>query len=678
MAVHQPLPLTPVAMCTPKTGQKRDSPGEAEATASLTAVESVSVGNPLSSRPGAYVEGQNNEGVLKGQFDAIKLKAKYNAERDKRLAANPGGLDQYVSVDSGDPLFSKYLNDPYIHERIQRDPSQDKTEVLIIGGGFGGQLVAVRLIEQGVTDLRIVEKGGDFGGTWWVPSLKLFLSKLTKVRYWNRYPGAQCDIESYVYMPLLHETGYVPTEKYARCDELLSHAQMLGHQYGLYERACFQTEVTGLVWDDTATEWIIRTDREDSFRARFVVSASGPLHRPKVPGIKDIRSFCGHSFHTTRWDYNYTGGNHRGNLHKLADKRVGIIGTGATSVQVVPRLGESAKELFVFQRTPSSVDVRGNKPTDPEWVRSLGNNWQKRRMDNFNIIVNGGYQPEDLVADGWTDILRKLVPKQENAEVSPIDRAEEAKLRQTYDFEKMEQIRARVDSIVDDPDTAEKLKPYYNQLCKRPCFHDEYLQTFNRPNVTLVDTNGKGIDAITDKGVIANGKEYELDCLIFATGFDIVGEWSHRNGYDIIGKQGQKLSDKWRDGVSTFHGWATRGFPNCCFVSVVQAAFTPNVIHVTGEQASHFAYVISQVKKRNFKTFQPTQDAEESWVNTILELGKLKDNFNRECTPSYYNNEGKPSAVAARNANYGAGPLAFFELMAKWRESGDLAGLELE
>ena len=478
-------------------------------------------------------------------------------------------------------------------------------------------------------------------------------------------------------MPLLHETGYVPTEKYARCDELLRHAQMLGRRYGLYERTHFQTEVEKLFWDEEKVQWVVHTDRGDSFRARFIVSASGPLHRPKIPNLKGLRSFTGHSFHTTRWDYDYTGGTHRGNLHKLTDKRVGIIGTGATSVQVVPRLGQSAKELFVFQRTPSSVDVRGNRPTDPEWVKSLGQGWQKKRMDNFNIIVNGGHQPVDLVADGWTDIHRKLSSRRVDTKDGSIDMVEVAKRRQIYDFEKMEQIRARVDSIVKDPVTAEKLKPYYNQFCKRPCFHDEYLQTFNRPNVTLVDTNGKGVQAITDHGVIANGKEYELDCLIYATGFDLVGEWSHRNGYDIIGEKGQALSEKWQNGVSTLHGWTTRGFPNCCFISVVQAAFTPNIIHATGEQANHFAYVISEVKKRGVKTFQPTQAAEDSWVDTILELGKLKEEFNRECTPGYYNNEGKPSIVTAKNANYGAGPLEFFDLMSQWREKGDLAGLEL-
>lgn len=496
-------------------------------------------------------------------------------------------------------------------------------------------------------------------------------------RYWNRYPGAQCDIESYVYMPLLYETGYVPTEKYARCGELLRHAQMLGRRYGLYDRTIFQTEVKELVWDKSTAQWVVHTDWDDSIRARFVVNAGGPLHRPKLPRVKGLESFRGHHFHSSRWDYDYTGGNSFGHLHKLADKRVGIIGTGATAVQIVPRLGESAKQVFVFQRTPSSVDVRNNQPTDSEWVKSLGEGWQKKRMDNFNIVVNGGYQEEDLVADGWTDVARHLMLASSHDPSEDADPVEMGKKRQMHDFAKMEQIRARVDSIVNDAHTAEKLKPYYNSGCKRPCFHDEYLQTFNRPNVTLVDTDGKGVQAITEKGVVANGQEYEVDCLIFATGFDLASEFTQRSGYDIIGENGQALSDKWRDGVSTLHGWTTRGFPNCCFIQITQAAFTPNVIHVTTEQANHFAYIINEAKKRGIETFQPTQAAEDAWVETILDLGRMREAFNKECTPGYYNNEGKPDIVGAKNATYGAGALKFFELVDNWRQKGDLAGLEL-
>ena len=271
--------------------------------------------------------------------------------------------------------------------------------MVVIGGGFGGLLAGARLREAGIEDIRLIEKGGEFGGTW----------------YWNRYPGAMCDVESYIYLPLLEELGYVPTEKYVRAPEILAHSRAIGEHYGLTDGALFQTEVTGMVWDDADDRWVVSTNRGDAIRARFVVMANGPLHRPKLPAIPGIERFGGHTFHTSRWDYAYTGGDSNGTLTGLAGKRVGIIGTGATAVQCVPHLGEAADELYVFQRTPSSIDVRANRPTDPQWASSLEPGWQRRRMENFNNLVSGVFEPEDLVDDGWTDIIGKLLLKMREA-----------------------------------------------------------------------------------------------------------------------------------------------------------------------------------------------------------------------------------------------------------------------
>ena len=421
-------------------------------------------------------------------FDPTALRAKYRAERDRRLRAE--GNAQYIKIEAE---FSRYLDDPYVAPGFTRDALSDEIDVVVIGGGFGGLLAGARLREAGVKNVRLIEKGGDFGGTW----------------YWNRYPGAACDVESYVYLPLLEEVGYMPVEKYTRAPEILKYCRMIGEKYDLYQDACFQTEVTALNWDDAASRWIISTNRGDAMKARFVIMANGPLHRPKLPGIPGVETFKGHTFHTSRWDYDYTGGDPMGGLTGLKGKRVGIIGTGATAVQCVPHLGESADQLFVFQRTPSSIDRRDNRPTDPKWVESLQPGWQQHRMDNFNILVSGGYAKEDLVADGWTDIIRNLgivatIRKAQSADGSVGDPAE---LLQLADFRKMEQIRARVDEYVADKDTAARLKPWYNQFCKRPCFHDDYLATFNRPNVTLVDTQGLGVQQITERGVVVDGVE---------------------------------------------------------------------------------------------------------------------------------------------------------------------------
>ncbi|WP_439815869.1 flavin-containing monooxygenase [Zavarzinia sp. CC-PAN008] len=589
-------------------------------------------------------------------FDPQALKAKYLAERDKRLRAD--GNSQYVEM-AGE--FAHYLEDPYVAPGFTRAPRTDEVEVMVIGGGFGGLLAAARLRQAGIDDVHIIEKGGDFGGTW----------------YWNRYPGAACDIESYIYLPLLEEVGFMPVEKYTRAPEILKHSRMIGETFDLYRNAHFQTEVTALRWDEAAARWTVETNRNDAFRARFVVMANGPLHRAKLPGIPGVETFKGHSFHTSRWDYGYTGGDSTGGLTGLKDKRVGIIGTGATAVQCVPHLGEWAKELYVFQRTPSSIDVRNNRPTDPEWLKSLEPGWQKKRMDNFNTLVSGGFQEEDLVNDGWTDIITNLLilaQKQRKEGASPADAAD---LVQLADFKKMEQIRARVDAIVQDKATADALKPWYNQFCKRPCFHDEYLATFNRPGVHLVDTMGRGVERITEKGIVANGREYEIDCLIYATGFEVGTSYTRRSGYELYGRNGKSLTEKWADGVSTLHGVLTRDFPNVFIISNAQSGFTANYPHMLDEQSKHIAYLARNCIDRQVRTVEPTAEAEQGWVDTIMSLAILRQKYFEECTPGYYNNEGKPSMLAARNGSYGAGPIAFVKVLEDWRAEGALKGLDL-
>ena len=590
------------------------------------------------------------------EFDPDALRDRYRLERDKRIRRD--GNEQYVEV-KGD--FSNYVDDPYVESDPDRAALHHEVEVVVIGGGFGGLLTGARLRGAGVEDLCIIEKGGDFGGTW----------------YWNRYPGAQCDVESYVYLPLLEETNFVPREKYTRAPEILDHCKRIAEQYDLYRGALFQTEVQAMHWEEESRRWIIHTNRGDRLRARFVCMANGPLHRPKLPGIPGISDFQGHTFHTSRWDYEYTGGDSSGGLEKLRDKRVGIIGTGATAIQCVPHLGETAKALYVFQRTPSSVDVRNNRETDPEWVAGLEPGWHQQRMDNFNILVSGGWQPEDLVKDGWTDIIRKLlvmVQSEENADLSPEALAAKMELA---DFQKMEEIRARCEEIVSDPATAEALKPWYRQFCKRPCFHDDYLATFNRPGVELVDTDGRGVERMTATGVVAAGREYEVDCLIFATGFEVGTSYVRRSGYELHGRDGIRLTEKWAQGTRTLHGMHSRDFPNCFIISNTQSAFTVNFPHALSEQAKHIAFLVTQARERNLTRIEVSEEAEQGWIDTCIQLARNAEAFLESCTPGYYNNEGRPAERNLQNGFYGGGSMQFFELLEKWREAGDLAGLEV-
>jgi cation diffusion facilitator CzcD-associated flavoprotein CzcO len=588
-------------------------------------------------------------------FDPDELREKYRVERDKRL--RPDGSEQYQEM-TGD--FTHYVDDPHIGKKIEREPLTDEMDVIVIGGGFGGLITGARLKESGIEQVRIIEKGGDFGGTW----------------YWNRYPGAACDVESYIYLPLCEELGFVPKEKYTHAPEILEHSHNIGEKYDLYKEACFQTEVTGLEWDEQQSNWIVRTNRKDAMRARFVAMSNGPLNRPKLPAIKGISDFKGHTFHTSRWDYAYTGGGPEGGLDKLSDKRVGVIGTGATAVQCVPHLGAGAKELFVFQRTPSSIDVRDNRPTDPEWAAGLKPGWQKARMENFNTLTSGGIVEEDLIQDGWTEIIRNLI-SMANYRGKGLQRSEIAEMMELADFQKMEQVRARAQDIVNDPAIAESLKPYYRQFCKRPCFHDDYLPTFNRDNVHLIDTDGKGIDEITERGIIANGELVELDCIIFATGFEVGTDYTRRSGYDLVGRGGLKLSDKWADGMRSLHGLHTRGFPNLFIISNAQAAFTTNFPHAMDESAQHIGYIVNQCLSGNISTIEPSEEAEAAWVQEIISQARLSESFQASCTPGYYNNEGKPNPKSVQNASYGKGPNPFFKRMKAWREEGGMQGLEL-
>ena len=594
-------------------------------------------------------------------FDPAELHARYLHERDKRIRAD--GNEQYVEISE---RFAAFGEDPWVDKTFTREPLTDHVDVIIIGGGFGGLLAAARLREAGVERIRIVDTAGDVGGTW----------------YWNRYPGAACDVQSYIYLPLLEELGAMPQHKYSFAPEIMEHSRRIARHYDLYDDACFQTGVTSMTWDDHNSRWTVCTDRDDEMTANIVVLATGPLNKPKLPGIKGINSFKGHMFHTSRWDYDYTGGDTYGGLTGLADKRVAIIGTGATAVQCVPHLADSAKELFVFQRTPSSVDVRDNAPTDTEWFSSLEPGWQKRYMENFTALVSGYDEPEDLVGDGWTEIFRGLTgiaAKDASRRLGRrLEPTEKEEMMELLDYRKMNGVRNRVETTVVDPSTAAALQPWYRQFCKRPCFHDSYLPAFNSGTVTLVDTNGKGVEEITERGVVVDGVEYEVDCIVFSTGFEYGTSYTRRAGFDVTGRNGETLSQHWADGVRTFHGMHAHGFPNLGIIGFVQTATTVNIPHALAEQASHFAHVVSESRARGSVVIEATAEAEDEWLAEIERTAVRARKFYEECTPGYYNNEGHVTDGTGFAAGmYGAGPIKFFDLLARWRDEGALSGLQL-
>lgn len=608
-------------------------------------------------------------------IDIPALRERYRRERDKRL--RPEGGDQYVAAAAS---FADYADvDPH-SPPVVRAPLSDEIDVAIIGGGFSGIMAAARLKQQGVTDIRILESGGDFGGVW----------------YWNRYPGIQCDNESYCYFPLVEELNYVPKYRFSDGTEIQAHCKRIGEHFGLYEKALFGTAVTSMRWDDAIKRWRLGTSQGDDLKARFVIMCVGSTNKPKLPGIPGIERFKGKSFHSARWDYDYTGGSWENPvLDKLADKRVAVIGTGASAIQIVPFVGKYAKELIVFQRTPSSVDRRGNVPTDPEWAASLKPGWQKERQKAFHEwsfeFLPPGAAADDAICDFWTEINRNMAGKFEAMGKGPGDMAfpELLAMREEEDYRVMERLRRRIDSIVEDPATAEALKPWYRMGCKRPCSNDNYLETFNLPNVRLVDvSDSQGVERITEKGIVANGVEYEVDCIIYASGFEVTTRMDRRLGiHPYVGRNDISIYDYWGDGLQTFHGMTAHNFPNHFYTGFTQAGAGANIVAMYDQQVSHIAWVIRETMDRGAKVIEPTREAQDGWVKTIHDTAIDNTDFLLECTPGYWNGEGGGAGEDAERKKklkfifgepYGPGFYAFDQLLEDWRNEGGMQGMVLE
>ena len=594
-------------------------------------------------------------------IDIPALREKYRQERDKRVGA--GGQEQYVRL-TGE-FQDLYSTDPHLPV-TPRDPISEELDVVVLGGGFGGLLASYHLTRQGVTSLRNIDHAGDFGGVW----------------YWNRYPGIQCDNDAYCYLPLLEETGFLPSKKFADGAEIYGYCKLIAEKFGFADKAVFHTLITSLKWDEAIGRWRVGTNRGDEFRARFVVMACGVLNMPKLPGIPGIDTFKGKMFHTARWDYHYTGGSRAEPvLDKLADKRVAIVGTGATAIQAVPHLGKYAKQLYVIQRTPSNVDERPNPPTDAEWAKSLQPGWQKARQDNFHRAAMEFFQPgePDLICDIWTEMARNMAAElaAEGWPQLPLD--EFMARRELMDYRVMERMRARVEAIVEDPETAEALKPWFRFLCKRPLSNDEYYPTFNRPNVRLVDVSAtQGLERMTEKGFIHQGAEHEVDCMIFASGFEVTSDLERRWGIPVVeGRGGRSIYEHWRNGPLTLQGTMTHGFPNQFFVGYVQGGVNATVTEQFGRQGEHIAHIIAEALKRGVDVVEATQEAQDAYVARFEEMEPDNSAFTRECTPSYFNNEGEEKPKWALFRQWGPGWHDFQAMLAAWRDKGDLEGLSL-
>ncbi|KAJ4246070.1 hypothetical protein NW762_013815 [Fusarium torreyae] len=641
---------------------------------------------------------------LSHDIDHLKAtQKKYAEEARKRLRLD--GSAQFVQLTETDiDRLNALVEDPWAdHKALNAlDPPIKQNDIhkyFVLGAGFGGLQFAVRLIEKGIAtadDIRLVDAAGGFGGTW----------------YWNRFPGLHCDVESYIYLPLLQETGYIPTHKYAPGEEVRQHAERIASKWKLDDKTLFRSDVRSVEWDDGSQLWTIKlTQRRGpadpsvdvEFRAEYVYLAAGVLTKPQIPNIPGLLSFSGSIFHTARWNYSVSGGSQANQvLTGLEGKRVGVVGTAATAIGVIPQVAKYAKELYVFQRTPAAVNPRGQHPTDVSQFKTsvaTEDGWQLKRQLNFGTFINNAAKPgtPNLVGDAWTTTpgYSAVVGSPNYGIVNP---APENLAQHTENFHKldlphMDEVRARVDSVVKDPDTAEKLKPWYPSWCKRPTFSDAYLQAFNQPNVHLVDTDGQGPSKATEKGLIVGDKEYPLDIIIFGTGYKTpasgLGSPSVRTGVAIVGREGLLLDDKWQtNGPATLHGYATNGFPNLFFSSSNQATITGNNIFMLGLIAEHITYMIDQAKKRVKHGQRPiievTRQAEEAHTAEIVKRTPYYSAL-AGCTPGYFNGHGEASRITdpkekakrARASAWGEGTQSFIDYIESWRSEGSLRGLTI-
>jgi cation diffusion facilitator CzcD-associated flavoprotein CzcO len=573
-----------------------------------------------------------NAGARRVAFDPLRptekpqefydgIKQKFAEERDLRLRFRPEGTKQYTSEWSGE--LARYESDPFAQSPKPRAAINDTVEVLFIGGGFSALLTAGRLRAKGVESIRIVERGGDVGGTW----------------YWNRYPGVACDVSAYDYLPMLDELGHVPPSFFAKGPEIFAHCQAIARHFDLYKLAVFQTTVTSTTWDAKAKLWRVRTDRGDTMSAKFVICANGTLSKPKLPRIDGLEKFKGYTFHSSRFDYAYT----KPDLSGLKDKVVGIIGTGASAVQIIPRIGRAAKALYVFQRTPSAIDIRDDIPTDPDWAAALKPGWQTERLLKH---IRG---PE--------------LTEQQKTDLAALARDEKIRRQENQNIEHQMRIHARVDEIVKDKATAEALKPWYMHRCKRPCYDDEYLPAFNLPNVHLVDTKGQGITQIDAKGPVFEGHTYPVDLLICATGFEVQVTGIYN---DIRGENDLALSDKYADGMRTVFGIHSAGYPNLFIMGGYQAPYQFNLTFMLQTQGQHIAECIAHVRKQGHTTIDAKPGTEKWWVDEVIRH-RGKTNRNKDCTPGYYNFEGEDNR--RQDGNYNGGFHNYYQFMTQaWRE----------
>ncbi|KAK8126977.1 uncharacterized protein PG998_002736 [Apiospora kogelbergensis] len=631
----------------------------------------------------------------------ISTRDRYAAERTKRLAAAPNYVKRLeVSKDSS---VRDLLQDPWVdYDALAKEvpylKNGSRIKFLIVGAGHSGLIHAYHIVKAGFDpkDLVVVDTAGGWGGTW----------------YWNRYPGLKCDVEGYCYLPLLEESGFIPQDRYSHGDEIRRNAEHIAAKYGLQGMFC--TRFVAADWNEPEGRWDIMLRRQlgpaheevdFAISTQFLITATGLLSSmsiPSLPGIEDFRREK-KLFHAARWDYDYTGGSPtEPHMSNLRDKLVGIVGTAATAVQAVPELAKWAKHLYVFQRTPTYIGPHEDNQTTPElWDKVTKGGkpgWQAERMVNLELCFTDDAEvtPDtNLVQDERSRYppLAAVWGSRRAVGLGPEKAAEHTEWMLRREAPHAARLRKFIKQEVKDPETAEKLTPWYPGWCKRPAFNNDYLQAFNLPNVTLVDTDGRGVQRYTRNGVVVGedgaAREYELDALVLATGFEISGTGScalASSQASCRGRNGRDLNDKWNSpDFATFYGVSTNGFPNMFMSAGANSAGSANMTGVYGSQARMTAHIIAAATARSAdpdKTVvEVSKEAELAWLDRLLGNVTWFTPLLTTCPPTYFTGyktgaqDEKESAMAKRKLLFPLGPVGYDEVGHEYIQKGDLEGV---